>query len=38
MGLGNTCVPILSELILEIVGYLIFISQMDFIGALYYRE
>lgn len=34
MGLENACVPIPSELILGFAGYLIFIGQMDFTGAL----
>ncbi len=38
MGLENACVPIPSEFILGISGYLIFTGQMDFTGALYYRE
>jgi membrane protein DedA with SNARE-associated domain len=34
MGLENACVPIPSELILGFAGYLVFVGQMHFTGAL----
>lgn len=34
MGFENACIPIPSELILGFAGYLVFIGQMHFAGAL----